>query len=89
MVIRIPHIHTVDEVKEVVAEAALRGGMIAYTLVAVELRRALRTTATMKRVIAVDLLGDLIGQLQAFLHCCPRIDVTGEAVEALANEVVR
>lgn len=71
MVIRLPYIRTVDEVKEVVAEVVQRGGMIAYTLVAVELRQAVRMAATEQGVIAVDLLGGLLGQLQYFLHRSP------------------
>jgi [pyruvate, water dikinase]-phosphate phosphotransferase / [pyruvate, water dikinase] kinase len=71
MVIRIPHIATVAEVKEVVAEAARRGGMIVYTLVAVDLRQALHIAATECGVIAIDLLGGLLGRLQDFFHRTP------------------
>jgi [pyruvate, water dikinase]-phosphate phosphotransferase / [pyruvate, water dikinase] kinase len=71
MVIRIPRIATVAEVKEVVAEAARRGGMIVYTLVAVDLRQALHMAATEYGVIAIDLLGGLLGKLQDFFHRTP------------------
>jgi regulator of PEP synthase PpsR (kinase-PPPase family) len=59
MVIRIPNVSRVDEVREVVAEAARRGGMVVYTLVAVDLRQALHMAAAEQGVIAVDLLGGL------------------------------
>ncbi len=71
MVVRIPHIATTAEVKEVVAEAARRGGMIVYTLVAVDLRQTLYMAATEHGVIAVDLLGGLLGKLQDFFHRTP------------------
>jgi [pyruvate, water dikinase]-phosphate phosphotransferase / [pyruvate, water dikinase] kinase len=71
MVVRIPHVATVAEVREVVAEAARRRGMIVYTLVALDLRQALYMTATEQCVIAVDLLGGLLSKLQDFFHCTP------------------
>ena len=71
MVIRIPNVNRVDEVREVVAEAARRGGMVVYTLVAVDLRQALHMAATEQGVIAVDLLGGLLNKLQDFLQRTP------------------
>jgi regulator of PEP synthase PpsR (kinase-PPPase family) len=71
MVVRIPHIATVAEVKEVVAEAARRRGMIVYTMVAVDLRQALYMAATERGVIAIDLLGGLLSKLQNFFHRTP------------------
>jgi [pyruvate, water dikinase]-phosphate phosphotransferase / [pyruvate, water dikinase] kinase len=71
MVVRIPHVASIAEVKEVVAEAARRGGMIVYTLVAVDLRQTLHMAATEHGVIAVDLLGGLLGKLQDFFHRTP------------------
>ncbi|MGH8058998.1 MAG: kinase/pyrophosphorylase, partial [Candidatus Entotheonellia bacterium] len=46
MIIRLPHVRSVDQVNAVVADAALRGGMIVYTLVSVELRQAVHIAAT-------------------------------------------
>ena len=71
MVIRIPNVSRVDEVREVVAEAARRGGMVVYTLVAVDLRQALHMAAAEQGVIAVDLLGGLLSKLQDFLQRTP------------------
>jgi regulator of PEP synthase PpsR (kinase-PPPase family) len=71
MVIRIPHISTVEEVQEVVAEAGRRCGMIVYTLVAIHLRQALHMAATEHGVITVDLLGGLLNKLQDFFHRRP------------------
>jgi regulator of PEP synthase PpsR (kinase-PPPase family) len=71
MVVRVPHVATVAEVKEVVVEAARRRGMVIYTLVALNLRQALHMAATEHRVIAVDLLGGLLSKLQDFFHRTP------------------
>jgi [pyruvate, water dikinase]-phosphate phosphotransferase / [pyruvate, water dikinase] kinase len=68
MVVRIPHVSSVEEVQEVVAEAARRHGMIVYTLVALRLRQALHMAATEHGVITVDLLGGLLSKLQDFFH---------------------
>jgi len=71
MIIRIPNVSRVDEVREVVAEAAHRGGMIVYTLVAVDLRQALHVAAAEQEVIAVDLLGGMLSKFQDFLQRSP------------------
>lgn len=71
MIIRLPHVRTVDQVNAVIADAALRGGMIVYTLVSVEVRQAVHIAATEHGVIAVDLLGGLLAKLQDFLHQNP------------------
>jgi regulator of PEP synthase PpsR (kinase-PPPase family) len=71
MVIRIPHVASVAEVQEVVAEAARQRGMIVYTLVALDLRQALHIAATARGVLAVDLLGGLLSKLQGFFHRRP------------------
>ncbi|MGH8071315.1 MAG: pyruvate, water dikinase regulatory protein [Candidatus Entotheonellia bacterium] len=71
MVIRIPHVASVAEVREVVAEAARQRGMIVYTLVALDLRQAVHMAATEHGVIAVDLLGGLLSKLQDFFHRTP------------------
>jgi [pyruvate, water dikinase]-phosphate phosphotransferase / [pyruvate, water dikinase] kinase len=71
MIIRIPHVRTVDQVNEVVADAVRSHSMIVYTLVSVELRQAVHIAATERGVIAVDLLGGLLSKLQDFLHRTP------------------
>jgi regulator of PEP synthase PpsR (kinase-PPPase family) len=71
MIIRLPHIRTVEQVNAVVVDAALRGGMIVYTLVSVEIRQAVHIAATEHGVIAVDLLGGLLAKLQDFLRQTP------------------
>jgi [pyruvate, water dikinase]-phosphate phosphotransferase / [pyruvate, water dikinase] kinase len=71
MVVRIPYVATMAEVSEVVAEAVRRGGMIVYTLVAMDLRQALHMAATEHGVITVDLLGGLLSKLQDFFQRTP------------------
>lgn len=71
MIIRIPHVRTVEQVNEVFADVASRGGMVVYTLVSVELRQAVHIAAMERGVIAVDLLGSLLAKLQDFLQRTP------------------
>jgi [pyruvate, water dikinase]-phosphate phosphotransferase / [pyruvate, water dikinase] kinase len=71
MVIRIPHVCTMEQVHELVADAARGHSMIVYTLVSVELRQAVHIAAMERGVIAVDLLGGLLAQLQHFFHRTP------------------
>lgn len=71
MIIRLPQVRAVEQVTEVVTDAALHGGMIVYTLVSVELRQAVHIAATERGVIAVDLLGGLLAKLQDFFHRMP------------------
>jgi regulator of PEP synthase PpsR (kinase-PPPase family) len=71
MIIRIPHVRTVEQVHELVVDAARGPSMIVYTLVSVELRQALHMAAMERGVIVVDLLGGLLSKLQDFLHRTP------------------
>jgi regulator of PEP synthase PpsR (kinase-PPPase family) len=71
MIIRIPHLRTVEQVDEVVADAARGHSMIVYTLVSVQLRQAVHIAAMEKGVLVVDLLGGLLSKLQDFLHRTP------------------
>jgi [pyruvate, water dikinase]-phosphate phosphotransferase / [pyruvate, water dikinase] kinase len=71
MIIRIPHVRSVEQVNEVVADAARSHSMIVYTLVAVELRQAVHIAGMERGVIVVDLLGGLLSKLQDFLHRTP------------------
>jgi [pyruvate, water dikinase]-phosphate phosphotransferase / [pyruvate, water dikinase] kinase len=71
MIIRIPHVRTVEQVNELVADAARSHSMIVYTLVSVELRQALHIAAMERAVIVVDLLGGLLSKLQDFFHRTP------------------
>jgi [pyruvate, water dikinase]-phosphate phosphotransferase / [pyruvate, water dikinase] kinase len=71
MIIRIPHLRSVEQVNEVVADAARSHSMIVYTLVSVELRQAVHIAGMERGVIVVDLLGGLLSKLQDFLHRTP------------------
>jgi [pyruvate, water dikinase]-phosphate phosphotransferase / [pyruvate, water dikinase] kinase len=71
MIIRIPHVRSVEQVNEVVADAARGHSMIVYTLVSVQLRQAVHIAAMDRGVIVVDLLGGLLSKLQDFLHRTP------------------
>jgi [pyruvate, water dikinase]-phosphate phosphotransferase / [pyruvate, water dikinase] kinase len=71
MIIRIPRVRSVEQVNELVADAARGHSMIVYTLVSVELRQAVHIAAMERGVIVVDLLGGLLAKLQDFLHLTP------------------
>ena len=71
MIIRIPHVRSVEQVNEVVADAVRSHSMIVYTLVSVELRQAVHIAGMERGVIVVDLLGGLLSKLQDFLHRTP------------------
>lgn len=71
MIIRIPHVRSVEQVNEVVADAVRSHSMIVYTLVSVELRQAVHIAGMERGVIVVDLLGGLLAKLQDFLHRTP------------------
>jgi regulator of PEP synthase PpsR (kinase-PPPase family) len=69
MIIRIPHVRTVDQVNELVADAPVGWHDCVY--VGVELRQAVHIAAMERGVIVVDLLGGLLSKLQDFLHRTP------------------
>ena len=71
MIIRIPQVRTVEQVNEVVVDAARRHSMIVYTLVSVELRQAVHIAAMERGVIVVDLSGRVAIEATGFLHRTP------------------
>ena len=62
---------TVDEIKAVVEEARQSGAMLVHTLAPTQLRREIYLRATEKQVHTVDLLGNLLSDLSAFLGESP------------------
>ena len=68
---RRPQIQTIDEVHRVVAEAQKTGAMLVHTLASVDLRREIYLQATERRLQSVDLLGNVLSDLSAFLGAAP------------------
>lgn len=60
------------EIREAVRRARERDGMIAYTLVDVELRSEIVSAANEAEVVTVDLIGPLLTALSTFLIAKPR-----------------
>lgn len=68
---RIPDVRTREQITEIVNKASEKKGLVAYTLVAPELRSEIATRANELKVPAVDLLGPLLTSLTTFLASSP------------------
>jgi len=66
-VIMVVHVRHMERVEGVVAQAATTGGTIVHTMVDGPLRRALTDLAQERRVVAIDLMGDLLSHLSHVL----------------------
>jgi regulator of PEP synthase PpsR (kinase-PPPase family) len=68
---RIPDVRTEERIQEVLAAAAKKKGLVAYTLVALQLRNEIATRANELNVPTVDLLGPMLTTLTTFLASAP------------------
>jgi regulator of PEP synthase PpsR (kinase-PPPase family) len=68
---RRPEIQTIERVHRVVEEAQKAGAMLVHTLASVDLRREIYLQATERRLQSVDLLGNVLSDLSAFLGASP------------------
>jgi regulator of PEP synthase PpsR (kinase-PPPase family) len=68
---RRPEIRTIEGVHQVVEEAQKAGAMLVHTLASVDLRREVYLQATERRLQSVDLLGNVLSDLSAFLGAAP------------------
>src|SRR5438093_3930925 len=68
---RRPQVRTIEDVCAVVEEAQQIGAMLVHTLASVDLRREVYFRATERRVQSVDLLGNVLSDLSAFLGAVP------------------
>ena len=68
---RIPDVRAREQIQEIVAKAAKKKGLVAYTLVARQLRSEIATRANELNVPTVDLLGPLLTTLTSFLAAAP------------------
>src|SRR5947208_4902196 len=64
-------IQTIERVHRVVEEAQKAGAMLVHTLASVDLRREIYLQATERRLQSVDLLGNVLSDLSAFLGASP------------------
>jgi regulator of PEP synthase PpsR (kinase-PPPase family) len=64
-------IQTIEAVHRVVEEAQKSGAMLVHTLASVDLRREIYLQATERRLQSVDLLGNVLSDLSAFLGAAP------------------
>ncbi len=68
---RRPETRTTEDVNRVVDEAQRTGAMLVHTLASVDLRREIYLKATERRLQSVDLLGNVLSDLSAFLGAAP------------------
>lgn len=68
---RRPQTRTVDDICRVIDEAQQAGALLVHTLASVDLRREIYLRATERRLQSVDLLGNVLSDLSAFLGATP------------------
>src|SRR5689334_23517862 len=68
---RRPEVQTIERVHRVVDEAQKAGALLVHTLASVDLRREIYLQATERRLQSVDLLGNVLSDLSAFLGTAP------------------
>jgi regulator of PEP synthase PpsR (kinase-PPPase family) len=66
-VIKRPHVRRIEQVEEIISQAAAAGGIIVHTMVDPDLRTGLVRLAHEQRVVAIDLMGDLLSHLTNLL----------------------
>ncbi len=64
---RKPETRTIEQIRAVVAEAHASGSMLVHTLASTELRREIYRAANDRGIRSVDLLGNLLSDLSAYL----------------------
>lgn len=70
-------VRSVERVREIIAEAAERGGFVVHTLVAEELRLEVLNAGRRRNVTTIDLMGPLLGRLSELLAAAPRAQPGG------------
>ncbi len=68
---RRPQSRSLEQIQNVVAEAHATGSMLVHTLASTELRREIYLRASERGVHSVDLLGNLLSDLSAYLGTTP------------------
>ena len=68
---RRPQTRTIEQIRHVVEEAHRMGGMLVHTLASTDLRREIYLRANERRLHSVDLLGNVLSDLGAFLGAPP------------------
>ncbi|WP_122627185.1 pyruvate, water dikinase regulatory protein [Lucifera butyrica] len=72
-IIRIPYIHSVQQIEEVVEEAVRHTCVICHTLVSPDLRDALTAQASQHNIPTVDIMGPMISGVQNIVQSPPRL----------------
>ena len=72
-IIRVPFVRHVEQIQNIVNEAATNNGVVCHTLVSEELRAEFERAATEKQVKYVDLLGPMLDMLSQVTQTKPRM----------------
>lgn len=68
---RRPRVRTEQKIKDVVAEAKSRHGVIVFTMVSQQLRRQVLSIAQAEGVVIMDVMGPVLDALAHYLHTLP------------------
>ncbi|WP_093688548.1 pyruvate, water dikinase regulatory protein [Sporolituus thermophilus] len=72
-IIRVPYINSVEQIEEVVREAATQRSVICHTLVSPDLREALKVQAERFGITTVDIMGPMISAVQKIAGTEPKL----------------
>lgn len=70
-VIVVPQVRQIEQLTEVVAQVAARGGILLHTMVDPSMRQALMQLAQQHSVLAIDTIGDTLSQLSVMFGRTP------------------
>jgi regulator of PEP synthase PpsR (kinase-PPPase family) len=71
---RVPFVGNVETLLDVLEDAAVVGGMVAYTLVLPELRRVITEESERRGLITVDVMGPMMDAFARLLNIDPRLE---------------
>ncbi len=66
-VVKIAHVHSAEQIRQVAGRVRVHGGIIVHTLVDKSLRDAMKAIGAEAGVVTIDLMGELIGALSTGL----------------------
>ncbi len=72
-IVRIPYIHSVKQLENVVADAAKQPSIICHTIVSPDLRQALNEQSGAAGIMAFDIMGPMIQATQAISGLTPKL----------------
>ena len=71
---RFPYINDIEQLEEIVEEAAENSAVIAYTLIVPELKERLREYSSEKGIPAVDIIGPMLSAVEGIVSVPPKLE---------------